>query len=157
MCLHNNTVTQDSLYLDLSLVCCSWRYRSLLRHSTCHHCHHLFVLTTPEPSLRLGEPFANASQPTPFDSKELWLAEYIGEREGERVKRDKMREFGALPSRLRRPRRLRREGHIQVFYAFDSTKSCGDRRHCIKTQTFANSFRHHCSTADIYKSGQKWF
>ena len=59
--------------------------------------------------------------------------------------------------RLRWPRRLRREGHIQVFYAFDSTKSCGDRRHCIKTQTFANVFRHHCSRADIYKSGQKWF
>ena len=56
-------------------------------------------------------------------------------------------EFGARPPlrRLRCPRRLRGEGHIQVFYAFDSTKSCGDRRHCIKTQTFANVFRHHCS------------
>ena len=43
-----------------------------------------------------------------------------------------------------------------MFYAFDSTKSCGDRRHCIKTQTFANVCRHQCCP-DIYKSGEKLF
>ena len=36
-----------------------------------------------------------------------------------------------------------------------STKSCGDHRHCIKTQTFASVFRHHCSSPDIYRFGQK--
>ena len=36
-------------------------------------------------------------------------------------------------------------------------KSCGDHWHCIKTQTFASVFRHHCSSPDTYKSGQKWF
>ena len=50
---------------------------------------------------------------------------------------------------------MREFGHIQVVYAFDSTKSVGDHRHCIKTQTFANVLRHHCSSPDIYKSGQK--
>ena len=38
-----------------------------------------------------------------------------------------------------------------------STKSCGDHWHCIKTQTFASVFRHHCSSPDMYRSGQKWF
>ena len=42
----------------------------------------------------------------------------------------------------------RREGHIQVFYAFDSTKSWGYHRHGVKTQTFANVFRHHSSSPD---------
>ena len=38
-----------------------------------------------------------------------------------------------------------------------STKSCGDHWHCIKTQTFTSVFRHHCSSPDIYRFGQKLF
>ena len=58
--------------------------------------------------------------------------------------------------RLRRPRRLHREGQVSVKCSTLSTKSCGDRRHCIKTPTFANVFYHHCSSPDIYRSRQKW-
>ena len=36
-----------------------------------------------------------------------------------------------------------------------STKSCGDHWHCIKRQTFASIFPHHCSSPDIYRFGQK--
>ena len=35
------------------------------------------------------------------------------------------------------------------------TTSCGDHWHRIKTQTFANVFRHHCSSPDVYRFGQK--
>ena len=68
-----------------------------LRHSTCHHSHHHFVLTTAEPSLRKGQPSANAWQPTPF-----WFERTVthrihrGKGGGAREAR-KIREFGALP------------------------------------------------------------
>ena len=49
---------------------------------------------------------------------------------------------------------------VHVKATFNLKKSVprflsGDHWHCIKTQTFASVFRHHCSSPDIYRFGHK--
>ena len=64
-----NTVTQYRLYSTRTsirrLYAAADDIDHFLRLSTCYHCYHLFVETASEPSLRLKQPLANTSQPTP--------------------------------------------------------------------------------------------
>ena len=142
----------------MSPVSCGWRYISLSSP--------LDVPSLPSPfcsndSRTLSTLRGNRSRTLQmrrhFDSKEQWLAEYIGKETGSEGSKKKLGSLGPSPPfpRLRWPRRLRREGHIQVFHAF--YQILWRSRHCIKTQTFASVFRHQCSSPDIYRFGQKLF
>ena len=89
-----------------------------------------------------------------FASKEQWPVEYIVEREGERGKQEKIKEFGALPS----PSPITSATQATSWRPHSSVPRFLPNLVVItKTQTFASVFRHQCSSPDIYRFGQKWF
>ena len=164
LCAYVITQSRRTVYTMICIICRLYLAADdidrFLRHSTCHHCHHVFCSNDSRTLSALrATVFERFTADAILIRKNSYVTRRIHRGKGGGV-REAGKNWGLRGPLLPFPDYVGHAGYV-VKATFKcstlSTKSCGDHWHCIKTQTFATVFRHHCSSPDIYRFGQKWF